>query len=70
MAVVVDASALAYALLGRDPSAHRLRRRLVEEEGHAPHLVDAEVGNVLRRRVRRGQCSARDAGQLLAARPR
>jgi len=32
---------------------------------HAPHLIDAEVGNVLRRHVLRGALAAPDAGALL-----
>jgi len=51
MAVVLDASALIYAVRSRAPTAAVLRRRLVEETSHAPHLIDAEVGNVLRRHV-------------------
>jgi predicted nucleic acid-binding protein len=34
---------------------------------HAPHLIDAEVGNVLRRWVLRGQLAPDDAEKLLAA---
>ncbi len=51
MAVVLDASALVYAISSQAPAAAGLRRRLVEEFSHAPHLIDAEVGNVLRRHV-------------------
>ena len=51
MAVVLDASALIYAVRSRAPTAAVLRRRLVEETSHAPHLIDAEVGSVLRRHV-------------------
>ncbi|HEX6538227.1 MAG TPA: type II toxin-antitoxin system VapC family toxin [Candidatus Dormibacteraeota bacterium] len=55
MALVVDASGLVHAVLGTSPEARGLRRRLGDEECHAPHLIDAEVGNVLRRRVVRGE---------------
>ena len=48
MALVVDASAMIVALLGRSGQAAALRRRLAAEVCHAPHLIDAEVGNVLR----------------------
>lgn len=54
MALVLDASALARAALGLDLPAQTLRRRLVREVCHAPHLVDAEVGHALRRQVLRG----------------
>jgi predicted nucleic acid-binding protein len=62
---VIDASAMIVALLGRSAEAAGLRRRLGAEVCHAPHLIDAEVGNVLRRRVLRGDLAAADAGRLL-----
>lgn len=65
--LVVDASALAVALLDRSPDGHALRRRLVSETCHAPHLIDAEIGNVLRRHVLRGELAASDAETLLSA---
>jgi predicted nucleic acid-binding protein len=68
VAVVVDASALVTALVGRSAGARALRRRLAAEVCHAPHLIDAEVGNVLRRRVRElgasGQRLPAKAGSL------
>jgi predicted nucleic acid-binding protein len=67
MAIVVDASALAASLLGSSPGHRVLRRRLAAETCHAPHLVDAEIGNMLRRRVRRGELPAPDAQDLLLA---
>lgn len=67
MALVLDASGLAFALLGRSTEPSALRRRLAVEVCHAPHLIDAEVGNVLRRRVLRGELSAADAEALLCA---
>lgn len=42
-----------------------LRRRLGAEVCHAPHIIDAEVGNVLRRHVLRGDLAAADARTLL-----
>ncbi len=42
-----------------------MRRRLGAEVCHAPHLIDAEVGNVLRRHVLRGDLAAADAEILL-----
>jgi predicted nucleic acid-binding protein len=65
VAVVLDASALVYAIRATVPSAAGLRRRLVEEPSHAPHLIDAEVGNVLRRHVLAGEISPSDAKTLL-----
>jgi predicted nucleic acid-binding protein len=67
MAFVVDASAMVVALLGRSAEAAAIRRRLVVEVCHAPDLIDAEVGNVLRRRVLRGDLPAADAEALLHA---
>ncbi|WP_347351754.1 type II toxin-antitoxin system VapC family toxin [Intrasporangium sp.] len=64
---VLDASALALALIGKTDAADDLRRRLPTMRRHAPHLVDAEVGNVLRRHERRGQISAREGEVALAA---
>jgi predicted nucleic acid-binding protein len=65
VALVVDASAMVIALLGRSGEAAALRRRLGAEVCHAPHLIDAEVGNVLRRHVLRGDLAAADAETLL-----
>ena len=67
MTLVLDASALAWAVTATTPTASTLRRRLAAEACHAPHLIDAEVGNVLRRRVLRGELTAADGEILLAA---
>ncbi len=67
MPLVVDASALALALLGSGRSHQTLRSRLAAEVNHAPHLIDAEVGNVLRRRVLRQELGAGDGEALLIA---
>ncbi len=67
MAIVVDASALAFSILGTSPEHRSLRRRLAGDTCHAPHLVDAEIGNVLRRHVLRGELPASDAQALLLA---
>ncbi|HEY5362093.1 MAG TPA: PIN domain-containing protein [Streptosporangiaceae bacterium] len=67
MTLVIDASGLVIATLGRSPAAAALRRRLASEVCHAPHLIDAEVGNVLRRHVLRGELAAADAEALLHA---
>jgi predicted nucleic acid-binding protein len=65
VALVIDASAMAIAILGRSAKAVELRRRLASEVCHAPHLIDAEVGNVLRRQVLRGELASADAEALL-----
>ncbi len=44
---MVDASAALSALLNAGPA----RRALASEQLHAPHLIDVEVANGLRRRV-------------------
>lgn len=56
---------MVFALLGTSAKAADLRRRLSAEVCHAPHLIDAEVGNVLRRHVLRGDLAAADAEALL-----
>jgi predicted nucleic acid-binding protein len=43
--IVVDASAAVAALLNAGPA----RRALAGEQLHAPHLIDSEVANALRR---------------------
>ena len=45
--IVVDASAAVSALLNAGPA----RQALAEEQLHAPHLIDSEVANALRRSV-------------------
>jgi predicted nucleic acid-binding protein len=67
MPLVIDASGMAFALLGRSDQAVGLRLRLAAEVCHAPHLIDAEVGNVLRRHVLRASLSAADAEILLCS---
>lgn len=68
---VLDASALVLALIGKTDDADALRQRLRRIRRHAPHLIDAEVGNVLRRHERGGRISteegqaALDAGRVL-----
>jgi predicted nucleic acid-binding protein len=51
--VVIDASAVAEIVLDR-PVAARIGRHLAEYALHAPHLVDLEVLNALRRLVSAG----------------
>lgn len=63
---VLDASAAVLALAGKTDQASGLRARLAEMRCHAPHLVDAEIGHVLRRHERAGLLSGPEA--LLALR--
>lgn len=58
---VLDASALVLAVGGKSGLAAALRTRLTGVRRHAPHLIDAEVGNVLRRHEREGRLSADEA---------
>jgi predicted nucleic acid-binding protein len=65
--IVVDASALLEFLL-QTPLGARVEARLLrdEEELHAPHLVDVEVAQGLRRLVRTGEVSADRAAGAIA----
>lgn len=51
--IVVDASAVIDLVLDTTPQSDAVAERLREHRGdvHAPHLLDAEVGQVLRRYV-------------------
>lgn len=69
MSLVVDASAILFAVTEPAPSAGRLRRRLADETVHAPHLVDAEVGSVVRRKVLQGEMDEDRAVAILSAYP-
>lgn len=66
MGIVIDASAAVQALL---PTATEplLLTRLRATSCHAPHVVDAEVGSVLRRGVRQGTVEAAAAESALRA---
>ncbi len=64
---VLDASALVLALIGKTDAADVLRQRLRTIRRHAPHLIDAEVGNVLRRHELSGRISAEEAEAALGA---
>lgn len=59
--IVVDASAALSAVLNAGPA----RRALGGEQLHAPHLIDPEVANGLRRRVAAAQLSAADGWRAL-----
>ncbi len=69
MPLVVDASALAYAVLGRGLRPAALRARLAAEDCHAPHLIDAELGSALRRLVLTNQLATDEAVSHLTAGP-
>jgi len=59
--LVVDASALILAVCNHDAAGEAVRALLIDQVRHAPHLIDAEVGNVLRRQERRGDLSPQAA---------
>lgn len=65
--VVVDASALVLALAGKTAAAEALRARLPGMRRHAPHLIDAEVGNVLRRHEQADRITDEEAHTALRA---
>lgn len=54
--IVVDASALLEALL-RTPAAKKVERRLLDPRQtlHAPHLLDVEIAQVIRRYAANGE---------------
>lgn len=58
--IVLDASAVLDLLLDLEPSSEKIRGRLLDERAEllTLHLLDAEVGQVLRRYVRRGEVAA------------
>lgn len=64
---VLDASVLTYALIGKTSDAASLRAVLRGTTCHAPHLIDAELGNVLRRRVRAEDVTSVQARTALQA---
>ena len=57
--IVVDASAALEVLL-RTPAARAVERRLFEPSQtlHAPHLLDVEVAQVIRRYIGNGEIDA------------
>jgi len=66
--IVLDASVMVEVLLNR-PSGARLAHRLFdpEEALHAPHLIDLEVAQALRRYQACGEMSPQRAHQALVA---
>ena len=69
MNLVIDASALIAATTTTSAGAQRLRERLRSNTNHAPHLVDAELGNVLRWMTHRGALTPDHARAVLASAP-
>jgi predicted nucleic acid-binding protein len=65
--IVIDASALLELLL-QTPLGTRVEARLLRDEAelHAPHLVDVEVAQGLRRLVRTGEVAAGRADEAIA----
>jgi predicted nucleic acid-binding protein len=65
---VVDASVLVEYLAGGE-HAQQARRRILEDPGRvwAPHLIDAEIGHVLRRGTLAGELSGAVASAALTA---
>ena len=65
--IVVDASALVEILL-RTPAAEAVERELFDTPRtlHAPHLLDVEVAQVLRRYAATGELSTERGGLALA----
>lgn len=59
--IVVDASAVISGLLNDGPA----RRALSTEHLHAPHLIDAEVANGMRRLVAQGSVTNEDGWAAL-----
>ncbi|MBI2891921.1 MAG: type II toxin-antitoxin system VapC family toxin [Deltaproteobacteria bacterium] len=63
--IVLDASAAAELVL-RTPTGARVAARLAGGDSlHAPHLVDLEVGSVLRRLESSGSIAARESAAAL-----
>jgi predicted nucleic acid-binding protein len=65
--IVVDASAILEVLL-QTPAAGRISRRIFapRETLHAPHLLDVEIAQVLRRYARSGIISPERGAEALA----
>lgn len=66
---VVDAAAAVSALGRKDAVGIAAHKLIAEATCHAPHLLDAEVGHVLRRGERAGEISERTARTALHALP-
>jgi predicted nucleic acid-binding protein len=66
---VVDAAAAVSALVGKDAVGIAARKLITEATCHAPHLLDAEVGHVLRKGERAGWIGGTVARTAVAALP-
>lgn len=66
---VVDAAAAVSALGRKDAVGIAAHKLIAEAICHAPHLLDAEVGHVLRRGERAGEVSEETARTALRALP-
>jgi predicted nucleic acid-binding protein len=64
---VVDASAVVAALGRRDAAGIALRSRIRQASCHAPHVIDVEVGETLRRGLRRAEITEETARTALWA---
>ena len=67
MDLVLDSSVAVEVLTATGTTHIALRTRVHESSCHAPHLIDAEVGNVLRREARRGAIEPESAAAALHA---
>ena len=65
--IVLDASAVIDLLLNLSPRSDWVRERIAEcsPQLHAPHLLDAEIAQVLRRYVIKGEIKAQDAVAMI-----
>ncbi|OLT08818.1 hypothetical protein BJF90_11720 [Pseudonocardia sp. CNS-004] len=63
--IVLDASAAVSVLAPADEAGFAVQARLLGERCVGPHLIDAEVGHVLRRRVAAGDIEAPNAEAAL-----
>lgn len=63
--IVIDASALLEVLLGTPVGMRVERKMLAESLLHAPHLLDVEVSQVLRRLSASGELTAQHGRRLL-----
>lgn len=66
---VVDAAAVVSALGRKDSVGIAAHKLIADATCHAPHLLDAEVGHVLRRGERTGEISEQIARTALRALP-
>lgn len=62
---MLDASVAVRVLLSAGDEDEALRERVHDASCHAPHLIDAEAGNVLRRRAAAGGIEASSAAAAL-----